>query len=241
MQLPGMTKWLSDEDEQVHKQTVWTEENSKDYVVAAIKYGEKLVANKSDFKNFMAKAHDFAAQAKAKNQPQYDLAFAKNLLILLGVENPETWEPTCSCDWEIPPLPLPQVSVATAEPVEQPKPADDRSNWTVEDWERSGVQFRPAATRVVNILQQPVEDRTRRAKPTYANNLPEAPWGSRAVAMVKWAWIQAFPSERLGGNRADEIAHILSVLYHAGILKEGSITPVGMGRAKIVRGKPTKL
>lgn len=225
---------------------MWTEENSQQYVIAVLRVLNKHVEDELWRKTFTHSAHTKAQKALTRNQAQYDLAFANALRDEMANED------ICGVPLEAltdnalfamlqAPLPALQPSVATAEPVEQPKPADDRSNWTVEDWERSGVQFRPAATRVANILQQPVEDRTRRAKPTYANNLPEAPWGSRAVAMVKWAWIQAFPSERLGGNRADEIAHILSVLYHAGILKEGSITPVGMGRAKIVRGKPTKL
>lgn len=223
--------------------TFWTEDNAAQFVIAVMRVLLRYVVLKDERQSVVAAAHNEAEKAKTVNQPQYDLAFAaalRKLLLkaqvpaselsdeaLLDSQAPQAAQPVSVATDNVPPAAAP------------PRDPNDRSKWTVADWQAAGISFRPTAFRVApeltKVLQKPVEGPHHRlTPPEWTKGTEEPPWGVRAIAMAKWAHSMIYPGN-LSQQRADEIAQVLSYLYYAGVLKEGSILPVGAGRNRIVR------
>ena len=222
---------------------LWTEDNAAQFVIAVMRVLLRYVVLKDERQAIVAAAHTEAEKAKTANQPQYDLAFASALRkLLLKAQVPASeLSDEALLDSQAPQA-AQAVSVATEEPPPAgvpPRNPNDRSKWTVADWQAAGIAFKPTAFRVApeltTVLQKPEERPHRRmTPPEWTKGTEEAPWGVRAILMAKWAHSMIYPGN-LSQQRADEIAQVLSYLYYAGVLKEGSILPVGAGRNRMVR------
>lgn len=220
----------------------WTEDNAAQFVIAVMRVLLRYVVLKDDRQTIVASAHTEAERAKTSTQAQYDLAFASALRqLLLKAQVP----PTELLDETLIESQAPQaqaISVATDEAPPAPAPPrdpNDRSKWTVADWQAAGISFRPAAFHVVPELTKTLEkpeptQHHRTTPPDYANGTEEPPWGVRAVVMAKWVHKLVHPT-LLSQQKADDLAHILSYLYYAGVMKEGSILPIGAGWNRAVR------
>lgn len=219
---------------------------------------------------FVSTAHINAAKIPSNGQDEYDLIFGDYLLKLLWSQHlvtAEEIEPNAM--WatanapatpivatKAPPLPKVETPERVKAPAVDP---NDRSNWTVEQWEAEGVKFKPAAARIesdgVSILQRPVDMphtglRPRsmsKARPIeqLADQLADTyPWGASAVPVAKWAWEAAGLPGKPNFTRQIEISRVLTVLYHAGVIQQNALVPVGMGQKKSVNpvspGRPKK-
>lgn len=233
----------------------WTEENAAQFVIAVMRVLMRYVVLKDDRSRIITNAHSQAEIAKTLNQAQYDLAFASSLrdgLLSVGIPKTELEDGALLDSLTIrtfAPEPVategPQAAPA---PAKAAKPADpnDRSHWTVEDWQAAGISFRPAAVPVASSLpklHKPTPEEMgphhRTTPPDYLGHVEEPPWGARALVMTQWAWSAVWP-HKLSKQRADEIAHLLSYLYFAGVLREGSILPHGHSHSRDVVGPINK-
>lgn len=116
---------------------------------------------------------------------------------------------------------------------------------TVEEWQAEGVRFRPAVARVALPKDEPQDNTPRARHLEHAQALHEAvvatgegehaPWGQSAAAMAEWAW-QVATGRKISVSQRTALADVLTVLYHAGIMPEGSIIPVGFWHKGHVRG-----
>ena len=240
MSLPG----FQDVNDEVP--SFWNEENAQQLVINLISLITKRYPEEMVRKAVLGQLHSVAEKAKARTQPQYDLAFGLAALKFFSL--PEDWQPT----YEPQPKQERAVDVRAQAPQLPPEPVatttdpNDRSKWTVEDWEREGVQFRPATFLLTpnlgqQTLQQPSKDRDRTSEPpTFATRFEEAPWGLSARKLASWAWAQCNDGQVLSNGKREDIAKVLSVLYYSGAIKEGALVPIGMGRKSQVRAPTGK-
>ena len=225
----------------------WTEDNAAQFVIAVMRVLLRYVVLKDERQAIVAAAHTEAEKAKTVNQPQYDLAFAAALRkFLLKAQVPASeLSDEALLDSQAPQAQA-TAPVATTEErppaAAPPRDPNDRRGWTVADWQAAGIAFKPTAFRVApeltKVLQKPEKgEHHRLTPPDWTRGTEEPPWGVGAVAMVKWAHKMVHPTV-LSQQRATELAQVLSYLYYAGVLKEGSILPIGAGRNRLV--SPTK-
>ena len=208
----------------------WNEDNASAYVIAVMRLLFK--ACPLDRKDFVSEAHSKAEKAKTLNQPQYDLAFGRALIELLVASGRVSYEEVT--DEALQGI-KPVATISKSEPVKNPeKPAFE------------GPSFKPATARIEPLagttLQLP-ELRLRKsphAAPTYSRcEDDEAPWGVSARSLASWAWAK-LGERKMSKSKANEIAQVLSVLYYAGLIKEGALTPIGMVRRKQTRAPKVK-
>jgi len=228
----------------------WSEDNAAKFVIAVMRILLRYVALKEDRGNIVAAAHTEAEKAKTVTQAQYDLAFATALRTLLLKAQVPAQELTDEALLDSQAPQAQRLSVATDEvpaappAAAPPRDPNDRSKWTVADWQAAGISFRPAAFHVApeltRTLQKPeLEKRHRRSQGDYTNGAEEAPWGLRAVVLAKWV-LEKHPSGPLTQQTVGNLAEVLSYLYYAGLMKEGSIMPLGQGHQRVVRPKKQK-
>lgn len=231
---------------------LWTEDNAAQYVIAVMRVLLRYVL-KDDRHALVGIAHGEANGLTSPSQAQYDLGFAHALRKTLGLAGVPASELTDNALLESQAVqqsqtPLSVVTDKAPPAAAPPRDPNDRSGWSVEDWQNAGISFRPAAMRIApelqRVLRRPTADdleaHRRTTPPDYTKGTDEAPWGVRATLMAKWAWAGAFNGAKLSTSKADELAHVLSYLYYAGVLKEGSVLPVGSGRKRDVRSKKQK-
>ena len=210
-------------------------DNSSAYVVAAMRLLFKAYPDCR--KDLVSEAHNIAEQAKTITQPQYDLAFGKALCDVMVAKGRVTKEQVTDEALIV----LPEI-VAT-DVAEAPKPVVTGKMLLDGEWK--GPRFNPASTKLEQpktaVLQAPeaFQKQNPHLLPTYATCEDGLPWGVPARTMAAWAWSKL--GERKASNsKACELAKVLSVLYYAGLIKEGAMTPIGMVRRKQVRAQKLK-
>lgn len=222
----------------------WTVENSEQLVVLCMSALGKFVPAVLHAE-LMEKAHASAAATGASKQEEYALHFADSLHTSLlestGADVLDTWmearlkhQETINAF-----VATEQVPASVKAPVLAAAP-----KMTVEDWEKSGLRFRPVAARGVAALFARPEPSKRGAPLALASSreraaeaAEDAPWGSNAGRVAEWAWAIANNGQKPSVLQRSNIAQVLSVLHYAGFLKEGAIIPVGYGHKARVAGR----
>jgi len=210
--------------------------NTQAGVVEAMRLLRKRTFSKEEFDGYLAQAHA-AAEAKATglNQADYEIAFTlalNNITATLAV-TPE--------DLGLPPTPEPKRPLFVA--TEVTEGTAKGAPRTVEDWEKLGLRFSPAFVPVlgcVQRLQRPDDtrkDRRGAVQWELAEKL-EPPWGCGAKRLAAWAWQQCGGTSSLSSSKIEDMAKVLSILYYAGVMRDGAFTPLGRGKCKIVRRQP---
>ena len=222
----------------------WTEENSEKLVVLCMSALGKFVPA-ALHSECMEKAHAAAEETCASKQEEYALRFAKKLYTSLleraGADVLTAWMEARSRHQEAidKSVATEKVPASAKAPVLAAAP-----KMSVEDWEKSGLRFRPVAARGVAALFARPEPSKRGSPMAHAasrENLAlaaeDAPWGSNAGRVAEWAWRLCNNGQKPSVLQRGNIAQVLSALYYAGFLKEGSIIPVGYGHKARVAGR----
>lgn len=221
---------------------VWTPENSQQLVQKYMRVCGYLCSDKTKHEEALAAGHAYAGQQNTKTQEEYAVEFAKGLKAYAiqhfgeyAVDNYiKSWQEQSA-----------KTYVAAATFVAANKTLIKEAKKSVEEWEAEGIKFRPAVARLPPRGAEEPQDHTPRRRPLEsAMSLQDksvatadsAPWGKSATRMAAWAWEILHPGKTIPVNQATLIGNVLSVLHHAGILREGAVIPVGYGHKADVRG-----
>ena len=199
-----------------------------------------LCSDKTKHEEALATGHAYAGQQNTKTQEDYAVEFAKGLKAYAVQHFGEYAVDNYIKSWQEQSA---KTYVAAATFVAANKPLKEAKK-TVEEWQAEGVRFRPAVARVALPKDEPQDHTPRRRPLESAMSLQDksvatadsAPWGKSATRMAAWAWEILHPGKAIPVNQATLIGNILSVLHHAGILRDGAIIPVGYGHKADVRG-----
>lgn len=221
---------------------VWTPENSQQLVQKYMRVCGYLCSDKTKHEEALATGHAYAGQQNTKTQEEYAVEFAKGLKAYAVQHFGEYAVDNYIKSWQEQSA---HTYVAAATFVAANKTLIKEAKKTVEDWEREGLRFRPAVARVALPKDEPQDNTPRARHLEHAQALHEAvvatgegehaPWGQSAAAMAEWAW-QVATGRKISVSQRTALADVLTVLYHAGIMPEGSIIPVGFWHKGHVRG-----
>ena len=222
---------------------VWIPENAQELVAKYVGFCKLLFTNYSDK---IVAAHDSVDKSKATDQDAYALEFAcalKNILLAEYAGDTIALEAAVIAARMVG-SPPPRQPLVQADTQSKTRPLVSPTK-TVEEWEREGLRFRPAVARVALPKDEPQDNTPRARHLEHAQALHEAvvatgegehaPWGQSAAAMAEWAW-QVATGRKISVSQRTALADVLTVLYHAGIMPEGSIIPVGFWHKGHVRG-----
>ena len=213
---------------------IWEVENAAHLVQKYIRICNLLFGSKNHVDDFIKQAHSIADLESCKTPDEHAVAFAKALRKLLvdlfGKDKVDgAW----------------LKSLVVVAPAVTTCPVAAPTKKSVEEWEAEGIKFRPAVARLPPMGVEEPQDHTPKRRPLEsAMDLQDksvatadsAPWGKSATRMAAWAWEILHPGKTIPVNQATLIGNILSVLHHAGILREGAVIPVGYGHKADVRG-----
>lgn len=217
---------------------VWSTENAHLFVQKYMRVCNVLGESDGSKQDLLELAHRYAEEQQTSSQEQYALEFAKELKIVM-IKRFGQQAVDHLAEQANQPIPTAKAVRETATAV-QAKPSK-----TVEEWQAEGVRFRPAVARVALPKDEPQDNTPRARHLEHAQALHEAvvatgegehaPWGQSAAAMAEWAW-QVATGRKISVGQRTALADVLTVLYHAGIMPEGSIIPVGFWHKGHVRG-----
>ena len=231
---------------------VWTPENSQQLVQKYMRVCGYLCSGKTKHEEAMSAGHTYAGQQNTKTQEDYAVEFAKGLKAYAIQHFGEYAVNTYLQSWHKPTAD--PIAAAAKLPSRQKLYENDTTgksqpttatHKTVEEWQAEGLRFRPAVARVALPKDEPQDNTPRARHLEHAQALHEAvvatgegeraPWGQSAAAMAEWAW-QVATGRKISVSQRTALADVLTVLYHAGIMPEGSIIPVGFWHKGHVRG-----
>ena len=221
---------------------VWTPENSQQLVQKYMRVCGYLCSDKTKHEEALATGHAYAGQQNTKTQEDYAVEFAKGLKAYAVQHFGEYAVANYIKSWQEQSA---KTYVAAATFVAANKTLIKEAKKTVEEWQAEGLRFRPAVARVALPKDEPQDNTPRARHLEHAQALHEAvvatgegehaPWGQSAAAMAEWAW-QVATGRKISVGQRTALADVLTVLYHAGIMPEGSIIPVGFWHKGHVRG-----
>lgn len=217
---------------------IWTQENSQQLVQKYVRTCNVLFGSQDKVQDALELAHRAAEVEGCKTPDEHAVLFSKALRDILVTQfGQDAVDSVKGADTVVAPLPL------SPKPLNTPIATPTRKS--VEEWEAEGIKFRPAVARLPPMGVEEPQDHTPKRRPLEsAMDLQDksvatadsAPWGKSATRMAAWAWEILHPGKTIPVNQATLIGNVLSVLHHAGILREGAIIPVGYGHKADVRG-----